>query len=184
MLLWDPQLRFARDLIAQWIHIRRNGLVPFEEDLDPRTLIPLLSFITIAAVAQPNAAIFEVVSPQISRRWGREMRRADLFEFIAPEHRATADEAKRLFMSVPCGAYYQFALSAGGRRVVEAAALSLPLRRRDEAAPTLSISLTHELDAKGLPDVGSRAPRQIEKIFAEFVDIGAGAPPFPSAAPA
>jgi hypothetical protein len=184
MLLWDPQLRFARDLIAQWTHIRRDGLVPFEEDLDPRTLMPSMAFITITAVAQPNAATFELVSPQISRRWGRDMRHADLFDFIAPERRAAAEEAKRLFISVPCGAYYRYALAAGGRRVVEAEALSLPLRRRDETAPSMSVSLTRGLDANGLPDVGSTPPRQIERIFAEFVDIGAGAPAFPSAAPA
>ncbi len=103
MRLWDPQLRFARDLIAQWIHIRRDGLVPFEEDLDTRTLIPLMSFITITAVAQPNAATFELVSPEVSRRWGRDMRHINLFDFITPERRATAEEAKRLFVSVPCG---------------------------------------------------------------------------------
>jgi hypothetical protein len=184
MRLWDPQLRFARDLIAQWIHIRRDGLVPFEEDLDTRTLIPLMSFITITAVAQPNAATFELVSPEVSRRWGRDMRHINLFDFITPERRATAEEAKRLFVSVPCGAYYRYALSAGGRRVVEAEALSLPLRHRGETAPSMSISLTPGGDAKSLPEAGSSAPRRLEKIFAEFVDIGAGAPAFPSAAPA
>jgi PAS domain len=183
MLLWDPRLKFARDLIAQWIHIRRKGLVPFEEDLDLRTLIPMMSFVTITAVAQPNAAIFEVVSPQISRRWGRDMRRADLFDFIAPERRSAAEKAKRLFISVPCGAYYRYALSSEGRRVVEAEALSLPLRHRGETAPSVSISLTRGVEAICLPDVGSAAMRQIERIFAEFVDIGAGAPAFPSAAP-
>jgi hypothetical protein len=144
----------------------------------------LISFITIAAVAQPNAVTFELVSPQISRRWGRDMRRADLFDFIAPERRAAAEEAKRLFIHVPCGAYYRYALSVGGRTVFEAETLSLPLCRRGEAAPGMSISLTRGIGGESLPDAKSGAKRQIEKLFAEFIDIGAGTPAFPRAAPA
>jgi hypothetical protein len=34
-----PRLKFERDLIAHWMQIRRVGLVPAEEDIDPRQLV-------------------------------------------------------------------------------------------------------------------------------------------------
>jgi hypothetical protein len=180
MLLADPRLRFARDLVAHWTHIRQAGLVPFEEDIDPRALMPAMPFITITAVGQPSGVTLELVFPEISRRYGKDMRKADHFDHIPPQRRAAAEEAKRLFVSVPCGAYLHFAIWAGSVRIVEARRLSLPLCRRPETVPSLSISLSCDLDGKSLPDPAPGTPRRLERIFAEFVDIGAGAPPFPS----
>lgn len=185
MLLSDPQLRFARDLVAHWSYIRQGALVPFEEDLDPRALMTSMPFITIAALAQPTGVTLELVFPQLSRRYGKDMRKADYFDLIPPERRAAAEEVKRLLIDTPCGVYLRFAIWAGSVRVVEAQRLSLPLRRRHEAVPGFSIALTSDRDGNSLPDLAPGTPRRIEAIFAEFVDIGAGAPavpPGPSAA--
>jgi PAS domain len=179
MLLSDRRLRFARDLIGHWAHLPREGLVPFEEDVDPGALLPLMPFITLIAVAQPTGTSLELVFPELSRRWGRDMRKADYFDFLPPEHRAAAEQAKRLFISVPCGAYHRFAIWADSSSIVEAERLSLPLRRRGDAGPTLSISLTRDLATNGIADRAPATPPRLERIFAEFVDIGAGAPPFP-----
>lgn len=183
MLLSDPRLRFARDLLAHWTHIRRDGLVPFEEDLDPRALVECLPFITIADLAQADGARMELVFPEVSRHYGRDIRKADWFAFIVPEHRAAADEAKRQLIAMPCGAYYRFAILGGGTRAVEIESLSLPLRRRGEADPSISISHVRDIAVRDIPDAASAASLKIEGVFGEFVDIGAGAPVFPTLAP-
>ncbi len=180
MLLSDPRLRFARDLIAHWTAIRRDGLVPFDEDLDPRALLPILRFLSIADLSQPDAARMELVGAAVRGRYAQDIRRTDWFGFISPERRPVWEEAKRLFVTVPCGAFYRFALSAAGEQVLEAESLSLPLRRRGEARPSMSISLTRDVARKHVNGAASAAPHKIEGLFGEFVDIGAGAPAFPS----
>lgn len=183
MLLSDRRLKFARGLIQHWLDIRRGALVPLEEDIDPRELLPLLSFLSVADVALPDAATMELVGQGVRRRYGQDIRKTDWFAFIVPEQRAAADEAKRLFISVPCGAYYRFTISVGGERMLEAESLSLPLRRRGDTNPGVSISLTRDIEANEVSGAASATQCRVEGVFAEFVDIGAGAPAFPSATP-
>jgi hypothetical protein len=181
MLLSDPRLEFAHDLIEYWSSIRGDALVPLEEDLDPAALTRCVPLVTTVVVGQPNVATMDFASPEISQRYGKEMHAVNLFSMIAPERRAIADEANRLFVCVPCGVFYRFAIAAGGTRIIETESLSLPLRRRGRDNPEIAISLSHDLGAS-VAAATSSAPRKIERVFAEFVDIGAGAPPFPSAA--
>lgn len=50
MLIIDLRLKFARDLVAHWLDIRHGALVPLEEHLDPRALLPWLSNIGIISL--------------------------------------------------------------------------------------------------------------------------------------
>lgn len=176
MLLSDPRLGFAQDLIAHWTRIRRGGLVPAEDDLDPRVLIGSLRFITLTAVGRQNMATIELVFPEISRRYGRDMRKADSLQLFAPEERVRIEETRRLVVGVPCGTYGRYVISAGDARIMETEALSLPLRGHREAKPGLLISLSHDLKPMDLSEVVWTARRRMQRTFGEFVDIGAGAP--------
>jgi hypothetical protein len=175
MLLSDPRLRFAQEMIAHWTQIRRADLVPAEDDLDPRMLTGCLRFITIVAVGRPDAATIELVFPEISRRYGRDMRKVDSLQLFAPEERVKIEETKRLVLGVPCGTYGRFVISAGEVRVVETEALSLPMRGRGQTKPGLLLSLSH--DIRPMAEVAPTVQRRMERTFGEFVDIGAGAPP-------
>ena len=70
MVLSDRRLRFARDLIEHWLHIRRGALVPRDEDLDP----PCFENIAIADLTQPTQVIFELAGARVSRRSDRDLR--------------------------------------------------------------------------------------------------------------
>jgi hypothetical protein len=56
VLIFDSQLKFARELVAHWLHIRREGLVPFEEDIDPRAIVGLWPRISIMDISKPKTA--------------------------------------------------------------------------------------------------------------------------------
>ena len=60
MLLDDPRLSFASDLIAHWTEIRGSGLVPFDIQIDPTKMIRSVPFITIANMSDPQAIEMEL----------------------------------------------------------------------------------------------------------------------------
>lgn len=176
MLLSDPRLKFARDLIGHWTQIRRGALVPLEEDIDPRELVRLLPFMTIADLSEPEAVTIELVGTAVTRRYGTDIRKANWIELIPRELRRPAAIARGLLSDVPCGVYYKFKASAGGRPQSRGETVGLPLRTRGSERPNTSISLTRDLPSGSAVHPPSAGPRKVDEFFAEFVDIGAGAP--------
>ena len=59
MLLDDPSLSFASDLIAHWTEIRGSGLVPFDIQIDPTKMIRSVPFITITKISGPKPPKFD-----------------------------------------------------------------------------------------------------------------------------
>lgn len=166
------------------MQIRRVGLVPFEEDIDPRELVGAFPFITIADVSQPEAVQIEVVGSAIKRRYGQDTRKANWFDFVPPESRNAAEIARRLLIDVPCGVYYKIKVWRDPATVVEAETLALPLRTRGAEIPDMSIALTRDLSTTELAEPASPAPPKLESVLTELVDIGAGIPQgFPTASP-
>ncbi len=182
MLLSDLRLRFARDLVAHWMQIRRVGLVPYEEDIDPRALVGSFPFLTIADISQADAVHIELVGEAIKRRYGRDTRRANWLDFIPATNREAAETARHLVIRVPCGVYYKIKVWSDAMTAVAAETLALPLRRRGAELPDISIALTRDLFTNDL--AAPSPPPGLEAVFAEFVDIGAGTPgAFPSLTP-
>ena len=184
MLLNDSKLRFARELIGHWMQIRRGNLVPLEEDIDPRELIRLFPWITIADLSEPETATIEVAGSAVARRFATDIRKANWIDFVPREMRRPAAIAKDLLITVPCGIYYRYQLSAGSGPLLAAETVGLPLRTRASLRPNASIALTHDL-LRGSPvPLLSAEARKMDEFFAEFVDIGAGAPSgFPTEPP-
>ena len=129
MLLDDPRLNFASDLIAHWTEIRGSALVPFDMQIDPTKMIRSVPFITIVKIADPETTEIQLAELELSRRYGRDITGAKWFELIAPQYRRLAKQATRLFANIPCGMYYKLRVSSDHQGTIsEGETLALPLR--------------------------------------------------------
>ena len=175
MLLSDLRLKFARDLIGHWTDIRGGALVPLDEDIDPRQLLPLFEFIAIADLSRPAQVNLELVGAGLSRRYGRDLRNVNWMDLIPPELSAAAARARERIRAVPCGIYYTFTASRDGGAAVTAETLALPLRQRIAAVPCAVIAITRDVGGGGVSPAGWFAPSsRLESFSGEPVDIGAG----------
>ncbi len=106
MLLDDPRLNFASELILHWTKMRGSGLVPPAEYIDPEEMIGSVPFITIAEICNVETAKIQLAEAGLERRFGQDLRHANWFEFIDAAHRGAAEQARRSFIALPCGIYY------------------------------------------------------------------------------
>ena len=176
MLLSDLRLKFARDLIGHWVHIRGGALVPLDEDIDPRELLRSFEFLAIADLSRPAEINLELVGAGLVRRFGRDIRNVNWMDLVPPELGAAATRARERIRSVPCGAYYKFSAARADAAAVTAETLALPLRRRIADVPSAVIAVTRDIDGGNPPAGWFAAPAQLEYFFGELVDIGAGLP--------
>jgi hypothetical protein len=178
MLLYDPRLKFARDLVGHWLRIRGGALLPSEEDLDPRELLSWLDHLGIADLRQPERLIFELAGAAINRRYGRDIRRVDWHELVPP---ALGDAGKRIrdrLSSLPCGYYHRFTATPDGAAAVTAETLVLPLRHRTSMVADAVIGITRDVNSGAYASPPGWLVRSVHVVnfFSELVDIGAGAP--------
>jgi hypothetical protein len=184
MLLNDSKLRFARELIGHWTQIRRGNLVPLEEDIDPRELVRLFPWLTIADLSEPETATIEVAGAAVTRRFATDIRKANWIDFMPPAMRRPAAMARDLLITVPCGIYYRYQLSDSGGPLLAAETVAVPLRTRESPRPNAVVALTHDLLHRSPVPLVSGEGRKMDEFHAEFVDIGAGAPgAFPTERP-
>ncbi len=176
MLLDDPRLNFASDLIAHWTEIRGSGLVPFDIKIDPTKMIRSVPFITIAKIADPEISQIQLIELGLHRRYGRDITRANWFELLPPQYRASVKEVTRLLLSVPCGLYYRLRVSSDDQTISEGETLALPLRSTSSESPDIVVSLTGDISFRRLADPAVSGRRQAIPLFRCFVDIGAGIP--------
>lgn len=177
MLLDDPRLSFASELIAHWTEIRGSSLVPFDMQIDPAKMIRSVPFITMANVADPRAIVMELAESGLHRRYGRDIRGSNLYDFIAPLYRRAVERGIGLILSVPCGMYHQYRVSSADEAIVsEGETLSLPLRSTSSESPDKTIALTRHISLKGVADPAFSGRCQMIPLLWHFVDIGAGAP--------
>ena len=175
MLLNDPKLAFAQDLIEHWSAIRGGVLVPFKEHIDPAAMRRVLPFIGMLDIARPEAPIVRLAGTGLRQRYGQEITGTDWSKYIMPENKPRMRAILGLLSSLPCGLYYHFEASADGDIMREAETVVLPLREQESGAPTLLIALTRDIASRGIADLGINAAR-LNALSAEFIDIGAGIP--------
>lgn len=177
MLLDDPRLDFASELIVHWTEIRGSRLVPPQEYIDPTEMMRSVPLITIAEISDPDTVRIELAECSLARRYGRDITHTNWFEFVPPEHKRMAERVRRLLISVPCGVYYKFRASSDDHEIIrEGETLGLPLRNLSSESPDRSISLSRDIFFKGVADPATRARCKLKDLFVRFVDIGAGVP--------
>lgn len=72
MLLDDPRLNFASELILHWTRMRGSGLVPPAEYIDPEEMIGSVPFITIAEICHVETAKIQLAEAGLERRFGQD----------------------------------------------------------------------------------------------------------------
>jgi len=170
MQLYDPKLRFADPLIEHWCNIRRGlELVPWEANLDPRQLQPVLPSISIVDVADPEEAIVAVMGRNIRARFPPNLTHSDWYQFIPEVGAAVAKLAVRKLIDTPCGVYYSYKITDSSNAVEIGEALALPLRTHKSGKAASWISLARIEGEGGL----IIPPIRLDHVSLEFVDIGA-----------
>ena len=173
MHLNDPRLAFARTLIEHWWSIRRpKALVPREADLDPRDLQRVLPSLSIMDIADPEASIVAVMGRDIRARYPAGVNRQDWYKLIPQQAADAAKDAVRKLVDTPCGVYYRYTIRDGRNAEEIGEALALPMLTDKSNKPTAWISVAQIEGEGGLIN----PPVRLEKLFLDFVDIGAGAP--------
>jgi hypothetical protein len=172
MQLYDPKLDFARTLIWHWSEIRHGqDLVPKERDLDWRELLPNAPVTTIMDVSQPGQSIIDFMGVKIRARYPPDLGRHDnWYAFLPPDAAKMAQSVVNLLVNTPRGVYYKYKLTDGAGAVETGEALALPMKRQDPKKATLWISLA-KIEGEGSLIV---SPVNLDSLFIEFVDIGAG----------
>jgi hypothetical protein len=173
MLIIDLRLKFARDLVAHWLDIRHGALVPLEEDLDPRALLPWLSNIGIISLTHPSKLIIELAGAAVRRRFGREIHHANWVELVPPTLGDAGQRARERIRRVPCGFYHKFTVARNGADAFTAEALALPLRHRNAPFPHAVIGITREFGKKNArTPAGWLTPSaHVAHYLMEFVDL-------------
>lgn len=178
MFLFDPRLKFARDLIEHWLEIRRSALVPRDEELDPRQLVRSFEHIGIADLTQPAQVVFELAGSRLSRRFNRDIRHVNWTDLVPTALGKAGERAREQIRHLPCGYYHRFIVVSDHTPSITAETLVLPLRRSFDMIPAAAIGITFDFDSSGAsPPAGwlHRSAR-LERYLYELVDIGAGAP--------
>ena len=108
MLLDDPRLNFASDLIAHWTAVRGSCLVPFDIQIDPTKMVRAVPFVMIARIQRPETV--EVVLAESGSQWrhGRDVTGLNLFNLFSLQSRRALEQVRRWVLSIPCGVYLRF----------------------------------------------------------------------------
>ena len=177
MLLSDPRLKFADELVAHWLAIRGDALVPLEEDLVPDALRGCFDHLGIADLTRPAQVIFELAGAGLSRRFGyQNIAHINWVDLVPPALGDAGLRAHENIRSVPCGFYHEFTARRDGMSVVTAETLLLPLRHRNTVLPHAVIGVTRDHSGSNAPAGWLTPSAQIEHYFQELVDIAAGLP--------
>jgi hypothetical protein len=176
MQLYDPRLRFARDLIFHWLHIRGGALVPADDDLDPRQLLRCFDYLAIADLRLPAHVTIELAGAAISRRFGGDIRRANWLDLVPPRLGDAGARALHHMLDLPCGFYHRFTVARDDAPKVTVETLALPLRHRIASVPDAAIAITSDDGdmVGGLPAGWLSPSARLEYTFDTLVDIGAG----------
>jgi hypothetical protein len=173
MFLFDPRLKFARDLIGHWLDIRCGAAVPLEADLDPRALLRCYDRITIVELVQHSKLNIELAGAAFRRRFGRDLIHMNWVELVPPVLGNAGERARERIRSTPCGFFHKFNAACGDGAPVTVETLTLPLRRRNATLPHAAIGVTRDFgtEAAGAPAGWLTPSTRIAHYFMEFVDL-------------
>ena len=163
----------ARELLAAWTSLPRQGGVPRRADFDPMSVARILPVVSLVERVEGGWRL-RLVGTEIERRWGRALTGIDYRELLSP---AAAEVTFCEFGAIcgqPCGSWSLRRLELASGRRLTAETLRLPLRGGDGSV-SLILSCSGELSGRVLPEPDR--PREIVTVVEQrFVDIGAGLP--------
>lgn len=151
---------------AYWSALRREGDIPWRNEIDPRGLEPVLRHVFILERTAPDQAQFRVAGQQVNNLAGVDLRRMPLAALFAARHRAAVGALLRDVFAMP--AVGDLVLTAGGADdtgnpgggTLEARMMLLPLRSDSgEVGRALGILLSDQ----DMP----ATPRRFELLRAE-----------------
>jgi len=173
MQLYDPKLKFARELIGHWLGIRGGALVPLDDDVDPRPPQSCIDYIGIVDLAHVT---IELAGAGLIRRFGGDIRHLNWLDLVPPTLGDAGERAREHIRDLPCGYYHEFTVARDRAPPITAQALALPLRYRIGTRPEAAIAITRDDSASaGARPIGWLTPlARVEHFCFELVDIGAG----------
>lgn len=166
----------ARELLASWVKLPREGGVPGRDSFDPMAITRILPVVSLIGREGEDKWRYRLVGSEIERRWNQRITGTDCFAGVSPPAVAVMRRELKSIVEWPCGSWSRrrIELSSGRAAVIET--LRLPLRAKDG---TISQILSCSGELGDTPLLANADPtREIIRIVEqEYVDIGAGTPP-------
>jgi len=164
----------ARELLAAWLRLPREGVVPDRDSFDPMAIRRILPVISLIERKGEETWCYRLVGSEIERRWGRRITGMDVIQGVSPEAAAMIREELRTVVEWPCGSWSQRRISLRSGRVAAVQTVRLPLRVKDGTVSQI-LSCSGELSGDG--SAAADPTREIVRIVEhQFFDIGAGLP--------
>jgi hypothetical protein len=166
----------SHKLLAAWLQLPRRDGVPARVDFDPGSVASILPIISLIERIAESEWRVRLAGTEIERRWGRDLAGLSYAEMLSSQAVEVTHCEFDAICRHPCGSWSLRQLDLRSGRRLQTETLRLPLRGRDGEI-SLIISCNGELS----PEVTIYAdqPREIATVFdQEFLDIGAGIPPF------
>lgn len=165
----------AKELLASWSRLPREGFVPHRASFDPMMIAGILPVVSVIERQGPDTWRFRLVGTEIERRWGRRFTGRDALEGVSPEAASAMRRELTSIVEWPCGSRSQRHVELLSDRVAIIETLRLPLRVADGTVSQI-LSCSGELGGRVVAIAD--ASREIVKIIdQEYFDIGAGCPP-------
>lgn len=171
----------SQEFESFWKKLPRCGALPGKRDFRPAALGHLLPFVMLAeARLEPAPSLLiRIVGSAIEERIQRDITGQDYFEFLEADRRVAAVQSLRLMLNHPCGLWQimPYHYVRGIAQKVEGTVFPL----LGEPAPYL-LGLVIPRDEPVRPiSPGPRAMLAGGATSFEFLDVGAGVPPWPPA---
>jgi hypothetical protein len=163
----------ARELLASWSQLPRDGCVPDRVSFDPMAIIRILPVVSVIEREGEDKWRFRLVGTEIERRWGKRLTGNECFQSLSPEAASIMRLELKCIVEWPCGSRSQRRTELVSGRVAALETLRLPLRGKDGAVSQI-LSCSGELGGRvAIADPTRRITRIVEQ---EYFDIGAGRP--------
>ena len=166
----------SQKLLAAWLQLPRPEIVPARAVFDPCEIASILPVISLIERAAPDEWRMRLAGTELERRWGRDLAGLTYAEVLSPQAVEVTHCEFEAICRQPCGSRSLRRLDLRSGRRLQTETLRLPLLGKSGEV-TLILSCNGELGPLQMYDIDS--PREIVTVFEqEFLDLGAGIPPF------
>jgi hypothetical protein len=166
----------SQKLLAAWLQLPRAEVVPARTAFDPCEIAGILPVISLIERVSAEEWRVRLAGTELERRWGRDLAGLSYAEVLSPQAVAVTHCEFDAICRQPCGSWSLRRLDFRSGRRLQTETLRLPLRDK-KGEVRLIVSCDGELSQEAM--YGIDRPREIASVFhQEFLDIGAGVPPF------
>lgn len=175
--IWAELSPLGRDLLAYWLELRKDALMPDRSEFNPMEIKPLLPNIVIHELISPERIRLRLVGTAVVQQYGRESTGMNYLDFVEPARRERASKAIFLVREHPAAMTVSLRASAETGLETLRRTIALPVADRKDGRQLVYYCSTLEKTDDPLTTEPDKMAVQ-SVTHRRFFDIGAGVPDF------